>query len=307
MRFVLISLLGFIFYGCLSFAPELEWEDVTSDHDPVLNVFGLLSADSILTSFVRVNRTLDMEEAADSLIRDTIGGTIFIIYTSRFLIRDAEVIVSNGVNEYIFEYNDYSFGQNGSLSEVYLYQGDDLYPQPGETWTLNVTTPGGLSVTGETIVPPLPQIFSEELPDTFQLDQTIEITWQSMADNYQIMNVGNYLGYFGYDDYYGDESRCGFWQENIIKPDEESWTYRRDICDESNKSYDEEWDEDLLLLNLMSMDNNYFDYFIKFGEDAEFTSTTLGEGGSGRSFGIEGGIGVFGSVAIDRHWIPMIP
>ncbi len=104
MRFVLISLLGFIFYGCLSFAPELEWEDVTSDHDPVLNVFGLLSADSILTSFVRVNRTLDMEEAADSLIRDTIGGTIFIIYTSRFLIRDAEVIVSNGVNEYIFEY-----------------------------------------------------------------------------------------------------------------------------------------------------------------------------------------------------------
>ncbi len=62
MRFVLISLLGFIFYGCLSFAPELEWEDVTSDHDPVLNVFGLLSADSILTSFVRVNRTLDMED-----------------------------------------------------------------------------------------------------------------------------------------------------------------------------------------------------------------------------------------------------
>ena len=307
MRSVSISLLSFTLFGCLSLAPELEWEDVTSDHDPVLNVFGLISADSLVTSFVRVQRTLDMEETADSLIRDTIGGTVFIYYISRFLIRDAEVIISNGLNEYIFEYNDYSFGQNGSLSEVYLYQGDDLYPQPGETWTLNVTAPGGFSVTGETIVPPLPQIFSEELPDTFQLDQTMEITWQSMADNYQIMNVGNYLGYFGYDDYYGDESRCGFWQENIIKPEEESWTYRRDICDDSNKSYDEEWDEDLLLLNLMSMDNNYFNYFIRFGEDAEFTSTTLGEGGSGRSFGIEGGIGVFGSVAIDRHWTPMIP
>ena len=284
-------------------APELEWEDVTSDHDPVLNVFGLISADSLVTSFVRVQRTLDMEETADSLIRDTIGGTVFIYYISRFLIRDAEVIISNGLNEYIFEYNDYSFGQNGSLSEVYLYQGDDLYPQPGETWTLNVTAPGGFSVTGETIVPPLPQIFSEELPDTFQLDQTMEITWQSMADNYQIMNVGNYLGYFGYDDYYGDGSRCGFWQENIIKPEEESWTYRRDICEES---YDQEWDEDLLLLNLMSMDNNYFDFFIRFRE-VEFSSSTIGEGGSGRSFGIDGGIGVFGSVAIDRHWIPMIP
>ena len=303
MRFIIISLLSFTLFGCLISEPELEWEDVTSDHDPVLNVFGLLSADSILTSFVRVHRTLDMEEAADSLTRDTIGGNIFISYTSRFIIRDAEVIVSNGENEFLFEYTDYSFDLNGSLSEVYQYQGDDLYPQPGETWTLNVTTPGGLSVTGETIIPPLPQISSEELPDSFQLDQTMEITWQPMADNYQIMNIGNYLGYFGYDDYYGGGFSCGLWQENIIKPEEESWTYRRDICEES---YYQEWDEDLLLLNLMSMDNNYFDYFIRYGE-VEFSSSTIGEGGSGRSFGIDGGIGVFGSVAIDRHWIPMIP
>ena len=303
MRFIIISSLSFTLIGCLSLAPDLEWEDVTSDHDPVLNVFGLLSADSILTSFVRVHRTLDMEEAADSLIRDTIGGNILISYTSRFIIRDAEVIVSNGENEFLFKYTDYSFDLNGSLSEVYQYQGDDLYPQPGETWTLNVTTPGGLSVTGETIIPPLPQISSEELPDSFQLDQTMEITWQPMADNYQIMNIGNYLGYFGYDDYYGGGFSCGLWQENIIKPEEESWTYRRDICD---VNYYQEWDEDLLLLNLMSMDNNYFDYFIRYGE-VEFSSSTIGEGGSGRSFGIDGGIGVFGSVAIDRHWIPMIP
>ena len=303
MRFIIISLLSFTLFGCLSLAPELEWEDVKSDHDPALNVFGLLSADSILTSFVRVHRTLDMEEAADSLTRDTIGGNTFISYTSRFIIRDAEVIVSNGENEFLFEYTDYSFDLNGSLSEVYQYQGDDLYPQPGETWTLNITTPGGLSVTGETIIPPLPQISSEELPDSFQLDQTMDITWQPMADNYQIMNIGNYLGYFGYDDYYGGGFSCGLWQENIIKPEEESWTYRRDICDES---YDQEWDEDLLLLNLMSMDNNYFDYFIRYGE-VEFSSPTIGEGGSGRSFGIDGGIGVFGSVAIDRHWIPIIP
>jgi len=303
MRFIIISSLSFTLIGCLSLAPDLEWEDVTSDHDPVLNVFGLLSADSILTSFVRVHRTLDMEEEADSLTRDTIGGNILISYTSRFIIKDAEVIVSNGENEFLFEYTDYSFDLNGSLSEVYQYQGDDLYPQPGETWTLNITTPGGLSVTGETIIPPLPQISSEELPDSFQLDQTMDITWQPMADNYQIMNIGNYLGYFGYDDYYGGGFSCGLWQENIIKPEEESWTYRRDICDES---YDQEWDEDLLLLNLMSMDNNYFDYFIKFGE-VEFSSSTIGEGGFGRSFGIDGGIGVFGSVAIDRHWIPIIP
>ncbi|GIS70510.1 MAG: hypothetical protein CM1200mP10_00870 [Candidatus Neomarinimicrobiota bacterium] len=199
MRFIIISLLSFTLFGCLSLAPELEWEDVTSDHDPVLNVFGLLSADSILTSFVRVHRTLDMEEAADSLIRDTIGGGVFIDYTSRFIVRDAEVIVSNGMNEYIFEYTDFFWDEDQVFQQVYLYPGNDLNPQPGETWTLNVTTPGGLSITGETIVPPMAQIFTEGLPDTFQLDQTMEITWQPMADNYQIMNVGNYLGYFGYD------------------------------------------------------------------------------------------------------------
>jgi len=285
MRFIIISFLSFTLFGCLSMAPELEWEDVTSDHESTLNIFGLISADSILTSFVRVHRTLDMEAPP------------------RFIIRDAEVIISNGMNEYIFEYTDFFWDEIDPLEEVYLYPGNDLNPQPGETWTLNVTTPEGLSVTGETIVPPLPQIFNEELPDTFHLNQTMEITWQSMADNYQIMNVGNYLGYFGYDDYYGGGFSCGLWQENIIKPEEESWTYRRDICGESS---DQEWDEDLLLLNLMSMDNNYFDFFIRFGE-VEFSSSTIGEGGSGRSFGIDGGIGVFGSVAIDRHWIPMIP
>ena len=120
MRFIIISLLSFTLFGCLISEPELEWEDVTSNHDPVLNVFGLLSADSILTSFVKVHRTLNMEEAADSLTRDTIGGNIFISYVSRFIIRDAEVIVSNGENEYKFEYSDYSFGLNGSLSESYL-------------------------------------------------------------------------------------------------------------------------------------------------------------------------------------------
>jgi len=94
MRFIIISFLSFTLFGCLSMAPELEWEDVTSDHESTLNIFGLIFADSILTSFVRVHRTLDMEAPP------------------RFIIRDAEVIISNGMNEYIFEYTDFFWDED---------------------------------------------------------------------------------------------------------------------------------------------------------------------------------------------------
>ena len=66
--------------------------------------------------------------------------------------------------------------------------------------------------------------------------------------------------------------------------------------------------EDFLLINLMSMDNNYHNYFLKYGgdgEDKEFSSLFLGQGGSGRSFGIQGGIGLFGSIGFDRHYLPI--
>ncbi|GIT40309.1 MAG: hypothetical protein Ct9H300mP9_1590 [Candidatus Neomarinimicrobiota bacterium] len=67
-----------------------------------------------------------------------------------------------------------------------------------------------------------------------------------------------------------------------------------------------DWDEDWLIIGLMSMDQNYYDHFIKYGqEDPEFTSLFLGVGGSGRNYGIEGGIGVFGSIAMDRAFIPI--
>ncbi len=68
-----------------------------------------------------------------------------------------------------------------------------------------------------------------------------------------------------------------------------------------------DWEEDVLLINLMSMDNNYYDYFIRYAGDPEYSSLFLGQGGSGRNFGIEDGIGVFGAIGIDRHYIPIAP
>jgi hypothetical protein len=303
MRYIYI--ISIFFFSCSIVPPDLEWEDVTSDHESMLNIIGLISADSLRTSFVRVQRTLDMEEASDSLIRDTIGNNIYIYYTSQFIIRNAAVVVSNGVDEYIFEYTDFSFDidKDEAFEEVYLYNGNDLNPQPGEIWTLHVTAPDGFEVTGQTIIPPTPEIFTEDLPDTFQIYREMEVSWLPMNDNYQLINSAH-LGGYGYDDYFYEKNYlCGIDQEYIISPQESSAIYRREWCDpEFNEP---SWDEDILLFRLMSMDENYFDYFIKYSE-TEFTSS-FGSGGSGRSFGIEGGIGVFGSITIDRHSMIMIP
>jgi len=316
MRPYKTSCLFLLFWACIAdFSPELEWEDVEADYEPELNIIGVLSGDTLVTSFVRVHRTLRVDEAADTLMRDTIFGNVVPYYASRFIIRDAEVTVSNGTKDYTLQLmKSVEDNRRENLYEAYVYNGEDLNPKPGEKWTLSVTTPGGLSATGETIVPPLPQLNKEQLPDSFNTNQTMDIFWAAQLDNYQLVNVNNYQSYFFYDDYDTEEGKiynsCGFWQELVVSPGDTVWTYRRDICEDAvriGETNDYET-EDFLLINLMSMDSNYHDYFLKYGgggEDEEFSSLFLGQGGSGRSFGIKGGIGIFGSIGFDRHYLPI--
>ena len=316
MRPYKISCLFLFFWACIAdFSPELEWEDVEADYEPELNIIGILSGDTLVTSFVRVHRTLRVDEAADTLMRDTIFGNVVPYYASRFVIRDAQVTLSNSTKDYTLQLmKSVEDNRRENLYEAYVYNGEDLNPKPGEKWTLSVTTPGGLSATGETIVPPLPQLNKEQLPDSFNTNQTMDIFWVAQQDNYQLVNVNNYQSYLFYDDYDTEEGKnydsCGFWQELVVSPGDTVWTYRRDICEDAvriGETNDYET-EDFLLINLMSMDNNYHNYFLKYGgdgEDKEFSSLFLGQGGSGRSFGIQGGIGLFGSIGFDRHYLPI--
>ena len=316
MRPYKISCLFLFFWACIAdFSPELEWEEVEADYEPELNIIGILSGDTLVTSFVRVHRTLRVDEAADTLMRDTIFGNVVPYYASRFVIRDAQVTLSNSTKDYTLQLMKSVEGnRRENLYEAYVYNGGDLNPKPGEKWILSVTTPGGLSATGETIVPPLPQLNKEQLPDSFNTNQTMDIFWVAQQDNYQLVNVNNYQSYFFYDDYDTEEGKnydsCGFWQELVVSPGDTVWTYRRDICEDAvriGETNDYET-EDFLLINLMSMDSNYHNYFLKYGggeEDEEFSSLFLGQGGSGRSFGIQGGIGIFGSIGFDRHYLPI--
>ena len=137
MKRTLLIFLQLFFWSCQIVLPELEWEDLESDHDPVLNIVGVLSTDSLGINFVRVHRTLRLDEASDTLIRQNIDGELYISYGSRFLVRDAEVIVSNGTKDYEFEFAKWAYEDGGQ----YVYNGDDLSPKPNETWTLSVNTP----------------------------------------------------------------------------------------------------------------------------------------------------------------------
>ena len=313
MRQFKISCLFLLFWACVAdFSPELEWEDVQADYEPELNILGILSGDSLVTSFVRVHRTLRVDEAANTLMRDTIFGNVVVYYASRFVVRDAEVTVSNGIKDYVFLFmKSVENDERENLYEAYVYNGEDLNPKPGEKWTLSVATPGGLSASGETVVPPSPELNKEQLPDSFNINQTMNITWAAQPDNYQLVNVSNYQTYFFYEKDKFEEGKiydsCGFRQELIVNPGETVWTYRREICEGFVGIEDTNGGEaeDFLLINLMSMDSNYHNYFIKYGEDQEFASLFLGQGGSGRSYGIKGGLGLFCAIGIDRHWLPI--
>ena len=311
MRIFNTIILCFLFGSCITLEQELEWEDVKSDHDPVLNIMGIISSDTLVKSFVRVHRSLTMQEARDSLVRDTIDGVQYLYYMPRFVIRNANVAVSNQANSYTLEYQsfdpeDFDFEKPELQVGSYIYRGDDMNPQPGEIWTLSITTPDGKSVTGETTLPPKPEIADGVLPDTFNVNSVITMRFTPLDDNVQIINIGNLLAYFSPYDYYKDYGSgysCGLWQEHTIWQGVDSLVYQREICNNS----DADWDEDALIIHMLSMDQNYYEYFIKYGEDPEFSNLLIGSGGSGGGFGLDGGIGFFGSIGIDRAFIPLIP
>jgi len=252
-----------------------------------------------------------MDEARDSLVRDTIDGVQYLYYTPRFVIRNANVVVSNQANSYTLEYQsfdpeDFDFEENDSSLQIgsYIYTGDDMNPQPGEIWTLLITTPDGKSVTGETVLPPKPQINDGALPDTFSINSVITMKFSSLEDNVQVINIGNLLSYFGpYYYEYDSKDNCGLTQEHIIWQGVDSLVYQKAFCGDE----DSDWAEDLLIVHMLSMDQNYYEYFIKYGEDPEFSNLLIGSGGSGGGFGLDGGIGFFGSIGIDRAFIPVMP
>ena len=62
----LYIILALNFLGCLG--PETSWEDLESNYDHVLNVFGLMNLDSGQTSFIGLYRTTDLDEVSQIFV-----------------------------------------------------------------------------------------------------------------------------------------------------------------------------------------------------------------------------------------------
>ena len=80
-----------------------------------------------------------------------------------------------------------------------------------------------------------------------------------------------------------------------------------DEDDSPTNWYWESDEPDSILIEVRAMDENYYDYFIRYGSGDDFSSFALGQGSSSRSVGIEGGIGVFCAIATDRVYRVFAP
>jgi hypothetical protein len=56
----------------------------------------------------------------------------------------------------------------------------------------------------------------------------------------------------------------------------------------------------------MAMDKNYYNYFIR-GSSEDYTNITVPNTTKGRSIGLQGGFGVFGSIASDNLIRTILP
>ena len=145
------------FNGCA----EGEWELLEVDYEPVLNVFGLISLDPEVDSFVRVYRTTTLSEESEIFVGvDTFvfGEEVYLdsIYEPAGLIKNAQVSIKANGTSIPFNFVPKQYSWEWNQKNIYLDTLGTFTPKPGTTYLLNVTVPGYDSVKGELLTPEIP-------------------------------------------------------------------------------------------------------------------------------------------------------
>ncbi|MDP6032565.1 MAG: DUF4249 family protein [Candidatus Marinimicrobia bacterium] len=280
-----------IFNGCA----EGEWELLEVDYEPVLNVFGLISLDPEVDSFVRVYRTTTLSEESEIFVGvDTLvfGEEVYLdsIYEPAGLIKNAQVsIKANGTSiPFNFVPKQYSWEYE---KNVYLDTLGTFTPQSGTTYLLDVTVPGYDSVKGQLLTPEIPVLIDSMIQDTVSTKRTYKIVWQQLNEGKGYLS-GRLEGWK-----IDFEKGCEPDFDRVVDLQEGTYTVPVRICEERQAEPSE---PEPFIIRLMTMDENYYEYFIR-GEEGGYNNFLLGSGTTaGQSVGIEGALGVFGAVASSK-------
>lgn len=321
-RFFLVIFMFMMMTSCGNWG----WEAIDTDNEEKLNIFGLISLDDSLASFVIVHKTLDtagpdaeivgydtvfyeawewFNEDTGMFERDTFWYDppwIRTLRESLYIVKDATVIISDDDQSYHFIRSPglvtdprYDFYYDAFFSDPAIYLNTDgtFEPKPNTEYMLSITTPGGHHVTGSLTTPPLPRIKVDELDDTLSINRLFAVNWQYQGDFNTTISTGK-----ASDDW--EKYICGMDQFGVIEPGDTTWTSTIDSWCLENEPPEEI--VVLMDLRLRYLDENYYRYFLASDDQVENISNFLiGEGSIGTAYGIEGGFGVFGAMSAD--WV----
>ena len=190
-KYILSILLPFILFN--SCYKSTEWEDVTSDYDPVLNVIGIISLDDNVDSFVGVYRTTELTEVSmiftgivDTIeweYRDEKEFWLDSLYEPAGFIDSAIVTISDGHKSYTFNFIEKELNTDPATNwlldsiNVRQYKSEEFSPFPNTTYFLTIEVKGFDPVTGELTTPPHPALESSQIPDILSAASAYEIIW----------------------------------------------------------------------------------------------------------------------------------
>jgi len=270
-----IIILSLFIFGCGEWGAVL----VSSDYKPVLNIFGLLTQDES-GSFIIVTRTANLDENINSDYYDYYNDN-----PANINIYSAEVYIIKEDNDSMkFELTN----SNNNYYNTNQYTNDDFIPLPNTTYFLSVSDSiSGLSAKGELTTPNFPQLNMMELPDTLTINKPFTLNWIPSQNN---MGISIYK-----ENNHFEEFVCINNENRYYEMNDSTDIFKLELCD---YYYDAEFNNEFISsvnIQLREYDKNYFDYFVLYDED-EFMNFLIGQPGStAKSFGIEGGLGVFGS------------
>jgi len=271
-----------------------DWEVIEADYNPELIVFGLISLDPEVESFVRVYRSLKLSEESeiftriDTFIFDNEFVYLDSIYEPAGLIKDAQVSIVSNENSIPFNFVSSQLGEREK--NYYLDTIGTFIPQPGTLYSLNVTVPGYPSVKGELLTPEIPILIDSLIQDTISIKRNYKIVWNKLNKGKGILTgrLGEEKGSKGSDSF----NDCYPSFDRIVNLQDGSYTVSAEICNDIPLEVALPFK-----IGLITMDDNYYQYFIR-GEDNKYNNFLLGSGTTtGFSVGIDGALGVFGSIA----------